>query len=183
VARWVAHLGGPLIEVDDAVQEIFVVAHRKLRALERHPNPAAWLFHVTANVVRGQRRSRRRQSWLLAHTTDLRRQAAELMRMNSAIPEELVRRENLLRLYAALDRMRERDRRLFVLFELEELSGEEICALTGLRLPGLWVALHRARHAFTRALAEVEDGARRGNAFFPNGVPRRSPRGSPGGSK
>ncbi len=148
------------------MQEVFVVGHRKLRDLERHPDPAAWLFQVTANVVRTQRRRRGRQSRLLAQATDLQKQAAELVQMNSAIPEELVRRENALRLYAALDRMRERDRRLFVLFELEELSGEEICALTGSRLPGLWVALHRARREFTRALAEIESDGRRGNSFF-----------------
>jgi len=37
---------------------------------------------------------------------------------------------------------------VLILFELEELSGEEIAPLTGLKLATVWVHLHRARARF-----------------------------------
>ena len=55
-------------------------------------------------------------------------------------------------MYRILDRLGEKYRRALVLFELEELSGEEIAALTGLKLATVWVHLHRGRALF---LAEM----------------------------
>jgi RNA polymerase sigma-70 factor, ECF subfamily len=165
VARWAGHLGGPMVEVDDAVQEVFFVAHRRFRELESQPNPAAWLFRVTENVVRTQRRRLGRQRRLLAQAANVQSQMDQLAAQSTALPNQVVKHENERRLYAALDRMRERHRRLFVLFELEELSGEEIAQLTGLRLPSLWVALHRARRAFVTALASIDRESRARSSF------------------
>ena len=161
VARWAGHLGGPTIEVDDAVQEVFFVAHRRMRELEAKANPAGWLFRVTENVVRAQRRNLRRRRRFLLQAASAQGQIDQLAAQSTAVPSQIAQHENERRLYAALDRMRERHRRLFVLFELEELSGEEIAALTGLRLSSLWVALHRSRRAFVTALASVDHGGSR----------------------
>jgi RNA polymerase sigma-70 factor (ECF subfamily) len=169
VARWVGHLGGPVIEIDDAVQEVFLVAHRRLGELQAQANPAAWLFRVTENVVRNQRRRFRRQRRMLLQATDIQRQLGQLAAQGAALPATVVQRENERRLYAALDRMRERHRRLFVLFELEELSGAEIAELTGLRLSNVWVALHRARREFVAALAKVDGGSARALPFLRGG--------------
>jgi len=161
-----------MIEVDDAVQEVFFVAHRRLREFERQANPAAWLFRVTENVVRAQRRRLQRQRRFLLQAASVQSQMDQLAAESTALPGQIAQRENERRLYVALDRMRERDRRLFILFELEELSGEEIAALTGLRLSSLWVALHRARRAFVTALAGVDDESRRARPFLSGGSSR-----------
>jgi DNA-directed RNA polymerase specialized sigma24 family protein len=44
---------------------------------------------------------------------------------------------------------------VIILFELEELSGEEIAALTGLKLATVWVHLHRGRERFLTELRRV----------------------------
>jgi DNA-directed RNA polymerase specialized sigma24 family protein len=54
--------------------------------------------------------------------------------------------------------MPDKYRTAIILFELEELSGEEIAALTGLKLATVWVHLHRARARF---LDEVRRISRR----------------------
>jgi RNA polymerase sigma-70 factor (ECF subfamily) len=41
-------------------------------------------------------------------------------------------------------------RDVLVLFELEQLSGEEISELLGIRVSAVWVRLHRAREAFSK---------------------------------
>jgi DNA-directed RNA polymerase specialized sigma24 family protein len=66
--------------------------------------------------------------------------------------DELERRQSTETVYRILDRMPDKYRTALILFELEELSGEDISALTGLKLATVWVHLHRARARF---LAEV----------------------------
>jgi len=47
VARWVAHLGGPRIDVDDLVHEIFLVAHRRLAEFRGEAKVTTWLYRIT----------------------------------------------------------------------------------------------------------------------------------------
>ena len=60
VARWVARLGGPLIDLEDAVHEVFVIAQRRRPSTVGPARITTWLFRVTAKVVS----HRRRKDWL-----------------------------------------------------------------------------------------------------------------------
>jgi RNA polymerase sigma-70 factor (ECF subfamily) len=59
-------------------------------------------------------------------------------------------------IYRVLDGMGERSRTLIILFELEQLSGEEIAKLRGAKIGTVWVWLHRARAEFRRRLEELQ---------------------------
>jgi RNA polymerase sigma-70 factor (ECF subfamily) len=84
--------------------------------------------------------------------------AAENLAAPGPLPPDLVaRRQALHRVYAALDRMSERHRTVFILFEIEELSGQEIADLKGTKIGTVWVWLHRARAEFAKRLAELEE--------------------------
>ena len=61
---------------------------------------------------------------------------------------EFERRQSTETVYRILDRLPGKYRSVLILFELEELSGEEIATLTGLKLATVWVHLHRARARF-----------------------------------
>jgi RNA polymerase sigma-70 factor (ECF subfamily) len=65
-------------------------------------------------------------------------------------------RERLLLVYRILDGLGEAHRTIFILFELEGLSGERIAEITGTRLGTVWVRLTRARRAFIERMREVE---------------------------
>ena len=52
--------------------------------------------------------------------------------------------------------MSERHRRALVLFELEELSVDEVAAHMGLRPGNVRVLLHRARAAFLKSMVGCE---------------------------
>jgi len=47
VMRWAARLGGPGIDVEDVVQDVFVVAKRRLRTWDGSWNIETWLFRTT----------------------------------------------------------------------------------------------------------------------------------------
>jgi RNA polymerase sigma-70 factor, ECF subfamily len=150
VARWVAHLGGPRVEVDDAVHEVFLVVGKRLREFRGDAKMTTWLYRITERIVRGSRRRDRLRRWLdLVRRVDVE-QSLSPPRLSPI--EELERRQSRETVYRILDRLAEKYRRVLVLFELEELSGEEIAALTGIKLATVWVHLHRARALF---LAEM----------------------------
>ncbi len=150
VARWVAHLGGPRLDVEDAVHEVFLVVGKRLPEFRGDAKITTWLYRITERVVRGGRRRERLRRWLdFVRRGDVER---ALSPPKLTPVEELERRQSREVVYRVLDRLAEKYRRVLVLFELEELSGEEIAALTGIKLATVWVHLHRARALF---LAEV----------------------------
>jgi hypothetical protein len=61
VGRWAARLGGPSIEAEDVVQEVFLVAKRRLITFRPDGNGkiTTWLFRATERIVRAARRKQR----------------------------------------------------------------------------------------------------------------------------
>lgn len=157
VARWVARLGGPLIDVEDAVQEVFLVAERRRPTLEGPARLTTWLYRVTVKVVSHRRRKERIRRWL----TGTGEEAAAQRPSDEPSPvEALEARERTALVYRVLDRLPEKQRAMIVLFELEGLPGEQIAELYGAKVATVWVWLHRARAAFLARLAEDETDRR-----------------------
>ncbi|MHB8419229.1 MAG: RNA polymerase sigma factor [Myxococcales bacterium] len=147
VARWAARLGGPRLEVADIVQEVFTRVHRHLGGYRGEAKLSTWLFRITQNVVR---RQRRRERWRSLWRGEPAEAAAE-----SSPEGELAQRESRELIHRALDRLSERQRTALVLFELEELPGEEVAERMGVTPANLWVILHRARAALVERVREL----------------------------
>jgi RNA polymerase sigma-70 factor (ECF subfamily) len=136
VWRSVRRLGVAPDAVDDAAQEVFVVASRKLDAIEAGKEKA-FLFGTAVRVASDTRRAvqRRRQA-----------PASEVVEPVDAgpAPDELV------------EQLPEDTRPIFVLFELEGLTMAEIASC--LELPAGTVAsrLRRARELFAAYVARLE---------------------------
>ena len=146
VARWAARLGGPQAEIEDLVHEVFVIVERKLPNFRGEGALNTWLYRITENVVRHQRRKNRLFSWLLGD--------AALERLSdSPLPDEALEKKRAVeQVYRILDRIGEKYRVVLILHELEGLSGPEIAELRGMKPSTVWVQLHRARARF---LAEL----------------------------
>jgi RNA polymerase sigma-70 factor (ECF subfamily) len=156
VARWAARLGGPDVDVEDVVQEVFLVAKRRLREFTGEGSVTTWLFRTTANVTAAARRKRRLWRWL-GRIPESERPG---MGANGPTPvEALEQRQDVAAVYRALDELPERLRRVLILFELEGLSTQEIAELTGARAATVRVWLFRARAKFQeRYLASADTG-------------------------
>jgi RNA polymerase sigma-70 factor (ECF subfamily) len=145
VTRWAGRLAGPGFDIEDIVHDAFLVVNRELPRFRERGQTASWLYRITANVVRHRRRKERMRRWLRGSAGDFADQIAT--RVPTPV-EQLERREDARAVYQVLDRMREPYRTVLILFELEELSGEEIARLTEIKLATVWVRLHRARNMF-----------------------------------
>jgi RNA polymerase sigma-70 factor (ECF subfamily) len=156
VSRWVARLAGPDLEREDLVQEVFLIAHRRRDTFRGAAKVSTWLFGITQNVVRHRRRKERVRTMLLGAATDIGRLAPQ----RPTPVEEFERREATKTVYRLLDDLPDKYRDVFILFEIEGLSGAEIGALTGLNLTTVRVRLHRARSRFlANVRAQVGDDA------------------------
>ena len=158
VARWAARLAGPGLEVEDLVQEVFLIAQRKLAGFRGEASPARWLYRITERVVWHRRRKQRREQsrW---HRLFFGADVVDPGELPSGDPSPLdvaQSRQSAALFYRALEGVNERHRAVFILFELEELSGAEIAALEGVAVGTVWVWLHRARTKFLDQLARLE---------------------------
>lgn len=151
VKRWARRLAGPTADLEDLVHDVFLVALRRGFQSRGEASADTWLFSITQRVVWGKRQRSRLRRLLLG------RNQAELAPPEPHSPQrELERREQNLRLYRALDRLPDAYRTALILYELEELSGEEVARLTGVALGTVWVRLHRGRERLLAILAREE---------------------------
>jgi RNA polymerase sigma-70 factor (ECF subfamily) len=148
VHRWVASLGGSA-DTEDLVQEIFVIVQRKLLAFDG-ANPGGWLYRITRRTVRDHRQKSWFRRVLLGSDRTLERVEDE----GADSAAQLEQKEARARFYRIVERMSDKWRETFVLFEIAGHSGEEIAALTGLPPATVRTHLHRARKQFLALVAE-----------------------------
>jgi RNA polymerase sigma-70 factor, ECF subfamily len=153
VARWIAHLGGPSLDVEDLVHEVFMVVQRRLPEFRGEAKVTTWLYRITEHVVANARRRERFRRW----TRRTRRlEIIDAVCPYPADPGAALESDQARRtVYAALDRLPEKHRTLLILFEIEGLSGEQIAELRGVRRETLWVQIHRARSLFLDVLKDA----------------------------
>lgn len=148
VWRALVRLGVARSDLPDAVQEVFLVAFRKLPEFQGRSKPSTWLVGICYRVASDRRR--------LAH---VRREIGDsgtvlLARDAGPRPDETVERgEGARMLEEILGSLRPEQREVLVLFELEEMSGKEIATLVGAPIKTVFSRLRLAREAFAAALA------------------------------
>jgi RNA polymerase sigma-70 factor (ECF subfamily) len=153
VARWAARLAGPSADVEDITQEVFVVVSRRLPEFRGQSRMSTWLFGITAKVAANERRRRKLRQWWFRLVPGVGEDAPAGGEGSLA---ELEKRERRVLFHRALDRLSERHRRALVLFELEELSIDEVAAHLELKAGNVRVLLHRARAAFLKSMVACE---------------------------
>ena len=151
VWRGLRRLGVPEASVDDAMQDVFVVVHRRLGEFEGRSSVRTWLFGIALGVARNYRRSARRRApegALAAEVDD------DLPAPDSRDPEGRAQNAEAVRtLHALLDELDEDKRTVFVLADLEEMTAPEIAATLSLNLNTVYARIRAARLAFEQAVA------------------------------
>lgn len=149
VRRVLARLLGPRFDVQDALQDVFVIALQKRHEYSGRALPSTWLHAIAQRVAMAMRRRARIRAFLgLDQTCEL---------PGGATPEQLFEdREASEQLYACLDKLSEKKRAVWILYELEELSGEQIAEIVGCPVKTVWTRLFHARRELS-TLSRVLD--------------------------
>lgn len=148
-------LAGQGLDADDLVQEVFVIALRKSTDLARAQSPAGWLFGVATKVAATRRRTATWRRWLgLEDAGELASAESPSRTLEQKQASQLVQQ--------ALEVLSAAKRDVFVLFELQGLSGEEIAQALEVPLKTVWSRLFYARREFAAEVERLEkaEGAR-----------------------
>jgi len=148
VWRNLRRLGVAPSDVEDRVQEVFVVAHRRLADYEeRGHGPRAWLFQIVLRVASEWRRHKRR------HPEDVDGGAAQELEHTDPEQTDLIaRREALDQLDSALAALDVDKRAVLVLHEIEEMTAPEIAESLSLPVNTVYSRLRVARQQLEASL-------------------------------
>ena len=149
VARFIFRMGIRDADLDDLLQEVFLVAHR---LGGYHPGPAkptTFLATIAVKLVKTERRKRQVRSFVEANDDEVMAASGE------GDPEQTAtERQQLLALQKVLEMLDEEKRAVFVLAELEGETVVSIATSLGIPLDTAYSRLRAARLAFRRAAEE-----------------------------
>jgi RNA polymerase sigma-70 factor (ECF subfamily) len=157
VSRWIRALGGPEAEREDLTQDVFLVVHRRLADFDGENLPG-WLYQIARHRVRDCRLRWFRLS--LGKTL-----VDDVVMVDSGVdPEAALRaKEREAILTRILSRLPDTQRAAFVLFEIEEYSGEEIARIQSVPVNTVWARIHTARQKLVSYLARMHRTSSRGS--------------------
>jgi len=155
VWRAARRLGIDSGDTDDVVQEVFVVAHRKLPEFEGRAQVKTWLLKILVRVVRHYFRTQQRKP---GHRPAQTLDDLDVLRDHQDRgPAEAAERKDAVRvLDNLLARMDSEKREVFVLAEIEQLSSVEIAEVLGANINTIYSRLRAARQEFEQALRHFQ---------------------------
>jgi RNA polymerase sigma-70 factor (ECF subfamily) len=150
VWRSLQRLGVRDADIEDVLQEVFVVVHQRLHTFDASSRMTTWLFGICLRVASAyRRRAHRRREQSVFEVPD--------EAVDGETPEDAaVTAQARARLRAAMDLMDLDKRAIFVMFELDEMSCEAIADMLSIPIGTVYSRLHAARKAFEQALARLE---------------------------
>jgi RNA polymerase sigma-70 factor, ECF subfamily len=143
--RQAMHRLAPDVDADDLLQELFLIVLRKPEALARADSPRAWLYGIAVKLAAGRRRTVRVRRFLGLDSV-------EHVPAVDAPTRTLEERDAQVKVARALESLTEAKRQVFVLRELQGLSGEEIAGALGIPIKTVFTRLFHARAELEAAL-------------------------------
>ncbi len=145
IYRFLLRLMGSPEDAEEAAMDVFLRMWKHAGRFQYRAKVATWLYRIAVNIARdvhARRKSRPQEPWP-------EEQDALHLALPSAEEDALVlvgREQARKDLWAALERLSEKDRTLLILYYLEDKDYDEIQSITGLSYTVLKTRLARARN-------------------------------------
>ena len=143
-------------DMKDVLQEVFLEVHKSWSRFEGRSQVSTWLFGIALRVCNHYRRRRRggREKFLEPAPVGI----------DSRTPEAAaVRNEARTRVVGILGSLSLEQRAVFVMFELEGYTCQQIAELIGVPLGTVYSRLHAARKAFRKHIRRLQNQEQRGS--------------------
>jgi RNA polymerase sigma-70 factor (ECF subfamily) len=140
-------------EAEEIAQEAFVKAYIHAGKYRTIAKFSTWLYTIATNLVRNRMRSRSRAPKIYSLWSNRQSDGEEEKTIDivdpGRSPEEKINDAQLSEIISeAIQKIPEKYRTSFVLREINQLSYEEIAAVTGLKLGTVRSRINRARNSF-----------------------------------
>jgi RNA polymerase sigma-70 factor, ECF subfamily len=141
----------------DVVQETFVRVYYHRDAYQPIAKFSTWIYTIAANLAKSSLRRRKPGRFLSLFRSDDDHEGAarELPDNRYAADTDAVRALQAERIQSALLKLDETQREIVILCDVQELSYEEICTITGLKIGTVKSRLNRARNRLKILLADM----------------------------
>jgi RNA polymerase sigma-70 factor (ECF subfamily) len=149
--RSLRYLGVRESDLDDTLQEVFVVVYQRLEEYEEKGRVRAWLYSICTRVAFAQRRK-------LGRRREVSAASASEAAVDPTQLERIEDREALALGHELLSQLPPEQRQVFLLYEVEDLTMAEIAEAMNVPLQTAYWRLHKAR---ARIVTEVERVGRR----------------------
>jgi len=158
--NYLLRLTGNRDEAEEFAQEALVKGYIHAEKYKTIAKFSTWLYTIATNLVRNRVRSRSRAPQIVSLWSRVFGDGEEERVIDipdaQRSPEEAINDNELSdAINAAIQRIPEKYRTSFVLREINELSYEEIAAVTGLKLGTVRSRINRARNHFRQLIAQV----------------------------
>jgi RNA polymerase sigma-70 factor, ECF subfamily len=150
VWRSLRRLGVPEVALDDAVQDVFLVLHRRWADFQRQSSLRTWIYGISMRVASDHtKRARRERARYSPEVPELESPAES--------PDSVYQqREAALILRQALAALEDKEREILVFIDLEERSVVEAAEALGINLNTAYSRLRRARQSFEKAVRAAQ---------------------------
>lgn len=152
VHRIVRRLLGPAsdaADADDLTQQVFIAVHRGLPRFRRDSKVSTWVYGITARTVLHHLRTERRYKQLMS--------SLEIEAEHSGDAEEaLANKEALRRVWECLLEIKPKKRVVYVLYQIEGMTGAEIAEALDVSEATVRSRLHHAKKELMAKLARKE---------------------------
>lgn len=152
---------GDRTDLDDLVQEVFVIAFKGLDRFRGDARLSTWLYRICVNVALGRIRTRKRRPTAIG-VADLDTAAIDpsLIERPETPERSMQRRQDQERVHRALETLAPKKRIVLYLHEIEGLDLKEIAYLVDSNPVTVRTRLFYARREFYKVLAgePVADG-------------------------
>ncbi len=150
VWRVLARIGVPQSSLEDALHEVFIVLHRRRTDFDGRSSVRTWLHGIATRIgLRWRARARREPP-------------PPPCNFGPPDPESVASdAEALARVEAALARLAPERREVFVLCELEDMTGEEVAVVLNMNRNTVYSRLRLARRDFQLALGHCPESKER----------------------
>ena len=151
VWRNLRRLGVREEDSNDALQDVFVAVQAHLHQFEGRSSLSTWIFTICRTVARDRRRRLARDQGRLVEG-----ELEQAIDLRANVERAAEHNERVAILEVLLAGLEVEQRNVFILFEIEKMTGEEICEVLEIPLGTVYSRLQAARKAFRQALVRRE---------------------------
>ena len=158
VWRCLRSLGVRDSQLEDALQDVFIVVQRRLPEFDGRAELSTWLYAIALRIARKYRERARREP---ASLEAARERDSELPRPTAGEGgDRALERERLALARRALSSLDDDKREVFVLARVEQMSAPEIADVLGIPLNTVYSRLRAARLAFEAEISRLRGSPR-----------------------
>ncbi len=141
-------------DAEEVLQDVFVTVHRKIAGFEGKSSFSSWLYRVTVNAAFMKLRKRKQEQTVPLEELVQQAQVVPALKSpeSSFVDSQTIRNEMLEALEAAIRKLPDDYRPVFILRDVDGLTSREVSKILDLTVPAVKSRLHRSRLMLRRRL-------------------------------